>query len=279
MTRQKNLLLLLLLALFVGACSDTASSEAEGQGDDMGQFADDENFKDKHEQPAQINFDPAGEMVTFSTPDGKEGSAYYLPASEESTKYLFVIHEWWGLNDITKMEADKYATALENVHVMALDLYDGKSTSNPDEAGKLMQSVQEDRVKAIINGAIAKAGEEAKIATIGWCFGGGWSLRSAILAGDQGIGCVMYYGMPVQKADQLQPLETDILGIFASKDEWINEKVINDFEALCAATGTKIETHWFDADHAFANPSNPSYNEEAAQKANQLALDYLKGKF
>jgi carboxymethylenebutenolidase len=86
----------------------------------------------------------------------------------------------------------------------------------------------------------------------------------------------MYYGMPLQKADALAPLKAPILGIFAEKDGWITPQVVANFENLAKATGKSIETHQFDADHAFANPSNPAYKEEAAQKANALALAFLK---
>ena len=122
------------------------------------------------------------------------------------------------------------------------------------------------------------AGEDSKVATIGWCFGGGWSLKSSILAGEQGAGCVIFYGMPVQQADQLVNLQAEVLGLFAEKDGWITPDVVNKFEALMKATGKKITTKQFDAEHAFANPSSPRYNEAAAQEANTLALEFLKEK-
>jgi carboxymethylenebutenolidase len=274
-------LLLLLPALFLAvACSNSSSETADGdsEGEGMEQFADDKEFQDQHETPAKMDFDGAGEMVTFATPDGQEGSAYAILPDNPTENYLFVIHEWWGLNDQIKKEADRLASELEGTTVMALDLYDGNVTDDQAQAGKYMEqaSAKPDRLEAIIKGALAKAGEDAKVATIGWCFGGGWSLRTSILAGDQGAGCVMYYGMPVEKADQIAPLKADILGIFAKEDKWINEEVIGKFEGLAKATGKDIETHWFEADHAFANPSSPRYNEEAAQKANTLALNFLK---
>lgn len=88
----------------------------------------------------------------------------------------------------------------------------------------------------------------------------------------------MYYGMPVQKAEELAPLKTDVLGIFAEKDGWITPEVVGNFEVLANATGKNVSVHQFDAEHAFANPSSPRYNEKAAQEANQLALDFLKEK-
>lgn len=244
----------------------------------MAQHVDDPGFKDAHEEPANIDFQGKGEMVEFRTPDGGMGKAYTLRPAETSNKFLFVVHEWWGLNDQVKQEADRLFGELGNVNVMALDLYDGNVTDNPDEAGKLMKAAKPERCEAIIKGALAMAGKDGKVATVGWCFGGGWSLRTSILAGERGAGCVMYYGMPVERADELAPLQADVVGIFAKEDGWINEEVVGKFEALAKATGKQFETHWYDAEHAFANPSSPRYNEAAAQQANAVALKFLKEK-
>ncbi len=218
-----------------------------------------------------------GEMIRFATPDGQDAGAYALMA-EKSDKYLIVIHEWWGLNDNIKSEAERYYKELGDVNVMAIDIYDGKVATDVEKAGEYMQSVEQKRAEAIVQGALNKAGESAQIATIGWCFGGGWSLKASIMAGDRGAGCVMYYGMPVQSKEALQPLEADILGIFARQDGWITPEVVSDFEEMAKAAGKDIEIHQFDADHAFANPSNPNYVESAAQEANKLALNFLQSR-
>ncbi|MCB9299614.1 MAG: dienelactone hydrolase family protein [Lewinellaceae bacterium] len=274
------ILLTMAFGLFLTSCVNTASKGGENaestDTSGMAKFADDEKFKDAHESPTDLKFEGKGEMIQFPTPDGQQGSAYALMPEGETKDYLFVIHEWWGLNDHIKAEAERLFGNLDNVAVMALDLYDGKSTTNPDEAGQFMQSVKEDRVRAIIQGALNKAGKDARIATIGWCFGGGWSLNSSIMAGKQGVACVMYYGMPVKTAKELAPLNAPVLGIFAKKDAWITPEVAQSFESLAKASGKSIKTESFDADHAFANPSNPNFNNEAAQQANQDALAFLK---
>ena len=263
------------LSLFFALALFTAC-QSSGEKKGMAQFSEDSSFQDVHEIPDSLGFQGKGEMVKFATPDGKMGVAYTLMGATETQNYLFVIHEWWGLNDHIKQEAERLHAALGNVHVMALDMYDGKSTTDPEEAGKIMGELEEERALAIINGALEVAGEEAKVATIGWCFGGGWSLRSSILAGDRGAGCVIYYGMPVEKADELAPLQADILGIFATQDGWINEPVVSKFESLTKATGKNLEVRWYEAEHAFANPSSPRYKEEAATEANAVALAFLK---
>jgi carboxymethylenebutenolidase len=272
---QNIFTLMLILAVGLFGCSEGGESTSEVKDAGMEQFADDQEFKDAHETPEEIGYQGKGEMIEFPA-EGQAGLAYGIMTEEPSDKYLLVIHEWWGLNDHIKQEADRLFAELGDVNVLALDLYDGQATADRDEAGKIMNSREEDRLNAIIKGAIAFAGEEAEIGTIGWCFGGGWSLRASILAGEKSNACVMYYGMPVQDAKQLAPLEAPVLGIFAKKDGWINEEVIGNFENLAQATGKDLEVKWYDADHAFANPSSPRYNEAAAQEANQVALDYLR---
>jgi carboxymethylenebutenolidase len=259
------LTLILLLTLGVVACKNTETDSEQA-------------FKKAHDEPKTIDFQGKGELTTFKTNDGKSASAYTLKAKQtEVDKYLFVIHEWWGLNDYVKRETDRLYDALEGqVTVMALDLYDGKVTNNRDDAQKMMDAISSERATSIIKGAIIQAGEYAEIATIGWCFGGGWSLKASILAGEKGAGCVMYYGMPVTEAKDLAPIQSDILAIFAKQDQWITPKVAATFEKLGKATGKNIETHIFDANHAFANPSSESYNSEAATNANTLVLDFLK---
>ena len=276
----RNFLLVGLAAMFLfTACNSSNQSNAEEQGKEegMAKFTKDEEFKKAHDEPEDINFKGEGEMIEFDTPDGAKGSAYAI-VREGATKFLFVFQEWWGLNDHIKREADRFSKELEDVSILALDMYDGKVADNRNDAGKYMQGAKKERLEAIINGAIALAGPESKIATIGWCFGGGLSLRSSIIAGDQAAGCVMYYGMPVQEAKELAPLKADVLGIFAEKDGWITPEVANKFETLAKATGKNVAIHQFDAAHAFANPSSQAYNEEAAQKANALALNFLKEK-
>lgn len=277
-------LTVLSFIIFLTACggsqsstNDGAASEADTSG--MAQFAGDDAFKAAHPSPDSLQFQGRGQMIQFDTPDGAKGSAYALPATEPTGKYLLVFHEWWGLNDHIKAESERLFDLFGGkVTVLAPDLYDGKVATSPDQAGELMQAVKNTRALAIVNGALAYAGPDAAIGTIGWCFGGGWSLQASIQAGDRGKACVMYYGMPVQNAKDIAPLKAPVLGIFARQDGWINEEVIGKFEALTKSTNKSLEVHWFDAKHAFANPSNPDFNKEAASEANQLAWNFLKEK-
>lgn len=272
----KKYFLLFFLISSLAACSNNSSSNEGDEQKDMAEFAEDEAFKKAHDEPKELDFTGEGKELTFDTPDGATASAYALLQDAKSDKFLFVIHEWWGLNDQIKREAERLFGALEGVNVLAIDMYDGKVADNRDDAGKYMQAMKPERGEAIVKGALNFAGETAKVATIGWCFGGGWSLKASILASDQGAGCVMYYGMPVQDKEALEPLQADILGIFATQDAWITPEVAEKFKKLAESAEKKIEIHQFEANHAFANPSSEAYIEDAAQKANAMALNFLK---
>ncbi len=242
-------------------------------------LATDKDFSGGHDAPLPYKFEGDGQEIEFKTPDGKTGKGFEIKSATPSTKYLFVLHEWWGLNDYIKKEAATFAAEMPGVNVIAVDLYDGKVATTADEAGKLMGEVKTERAVAILKGAQLYAGPKAQFASIGWCFGGGWSLQEALLGGKQTVGCVMYYGMPEKDVAKLKTLNTDVLGIFASQDKWINPEVVGQFQKDMAAAGKKVTIESYDADHAFANPSNPKFNKEYAAKAHGQALTYLRGKF
>jgi carboxymethylenebutenolidase len=240
-------------------------------------LASDKKFVMSHPNPKKMHFQSdIGKAITYKTPDGKDAGAFFFKAKHPTNNYLLVVHEWWGLNDWIKKESEMLYNDLGNVNIIDLDLYDGKVATTREDAGKYMQGVKEDRAGAIIKGAIAYAGPNARIATIGWCFGGGWSLQSALLSGKQAIACVMYYGMPEQDVNKLKTLNCDVLGNFANKDQWINPKVVAKFQEDMKTAGKNISVHEFDADHGFANPSNPIYNSQATTDAYKYTLDFLK---
>lgn len=217
-----------------------------------------------------------GKAITYPTPDGKTADAFEFKAKKPTNNYIFVVHEYFGLNDYVKKESEDIYNDLGNVNIIDLDLYDGKVTADRAEAGKLMQAVTDERADAIIKGAIAYVGPKAHIATLGWCFGGGWSLQASLLAGKQAVACVMYYGMPEQDVNKLKTLNTDVLGNFANQDQWINPKVVAKFAADMKAGGKKLYLHQYDANHAFANPSSPSSNPAAAADAYKNTIAFFK---
>jgi carboxymethylenebutenolidase len=241
-------------------------------------FASNKNFVTEHQLPrvyahASQN---GGKMISLDCPDGQKANAYFIPAKKKSDLWILVFQEWWGLNDNIKRHSEDLYNSLGNVNVLALDMYDGKATADRTEASKLMQQFRQERGDMIVKGAIGYAGKNARIGTIGWCFGGGQSLLAALTAGAQAKACVIYYGMPVDDVSRLKSLHADVLGIFATREQWINPEVVQKFEANMRAAGKNLIVKNYDADHGFANPSNTIFDKEATEDAYNHTVSFFR---
>ena len=239
-------------------------------------------FRNAHAEPLPFHFISleGGTAVTFDAPDGKKGNGFFIKAKTKSKKWLFVYQEFWGLNDHIKRESEKYYTDMKGeVNVLAIDCYDGKVATKREDAAKYMGEANATRIESIIKGAVGFAGKKSKIASVGWCFGGGWSLRSALIEQKHAVGCIMYYGMPVKEADKLKTLNCDVIGFFAGKEKWINKQVVEQFDSTMKVVGKSLTYKIYDAEHAFANPSNPNFDKVATEDSHTQAVAYLKKKF
>ena len=255
------------------SCCSASSTQA------FAMLSGNKNFVASHDAPLPFTFESTNGKMTAIKTLGNITNAYLIKAKKSTNNYIIIIHEWWGLNDYIKQEAARVQQELGNVNVIAIDLYDGNVAGNADSAASYMQQVKETRCREIINGVIDYAGKKARIATLGWCFGGGWSLQATLLCKQQAAGCVMYYGMPELDPNKLKPLPCPVLGIFATKDDWINPKMVKQFELVMKNTGKQLIVKNYDAAHAFANPSNPKYNAVAANDAHTQEIDFFKKMF
>jgi carboxymethylenebutenolidase len=240
-------------------------------------FASNKNFNTSHPNPVRyVHVSMAGgKMIKIKTA-GAEANGFVLEAKKKTNNWIFVFQEYWGLNDHIKREAENIYNDLGNVNVLALDMYDGKIAATPDVAKKYMQEFKQDRGTEIVKGALDYAGREANIGTIGWCFGGGQSMQAALTAGKQALACVIYYGMPEENVDRLRGLNCDVLDIWGTQDGWINKDVTEKFEKNMAAAGKRLTVKAYDADHAFANPSNPKHNKDFTADAYKNTIAFFK---
>ncbi len=262
--------------LFVSGAQNKSCCSTE-KDISFSKFSEQKEFRDIHQIPAAFTLkDAKGKMITFKTKDGKSANGYFVESEKSTNKYIFVFHEWWGLNDYIKKESDELKSKLGDVNILAIDLYDGKVASTREDAAKYMQSVNQERALSIVYGAIDFVGKDAKIGTIGWCFGGGWSLQASIMLSKQGNACVMYYGIIENTPETFKTLNAPVLGIFAEKDGWVNPEVYGNLEKNLKSAGKKVIIKSFDADHAFANPSNTKFDEKATTEAKKLTIEFFK---
>jgi carboxymethylenebutenolidase len=192
---------------------------------------------------------------------------------------IIVIHEWWGLNDNMRAMADRLAS--QGYMVLAVDLYGGDTAESPEEARQLMLKVVEnpdlaaDNIKAAYE-FLDTAGAP-RIAAVGWCFGGGWSLQAALLLPDELDASVIYYGQVTADEDKLRPLTAPILGLFGAEDTGIEVASVESFRTALERLRKEQEIHVYPGvGHAFANPTGNNYDAEAAADAWTRTIEFLQ---
>lgn len=277
---MKKLLVLLCALPILGMAQTKSSCCVSPKNNEFATLAMNEKFKDAHAEPVplqDVTFDGSDVMIESS--DEQKVHVYIVKSTTSSSNWLFVYHEWWGLNDHIKKEADALAKEMPDVNIMAIDLFDNQVTADAAAAAQLSSSVKSDRVKTIIQAANNYAGTNAKICTMGWCFGGGWSLQTALTLGDKAAGCVIYYGMPETDKTKLNTLKCDILGIYGTEDQFINKTMVDKFDTDLKSLNKKHEFLRYKAVHAFANPSNPKYDKVSTEDAHGKVVTFLKSHF
>jgi carboxymethylenebutenolidase len=228
-----------------------------------------------------------GKAVSYKSGDETVSGILYTPTGKGPFPALIVIHEYWGLNDWVKQQAEKLADqgyvalADQGYVALAVDLYRGKVADNPDLAHELMRGVPEDRATRDLRAAYDFLAAQAnvkkdRIGSIGWCMGGGYSLDTA-LAEPQLAATVINYGHLATEPSELKKINAPILGFFGGQDRGITPDDVKKFQQAMEKVGKKIEVKIYpDAGHAFENPNNKQgYRPEDAADAWQRTVDFL----
>jgi len=242
----------------------------------------------KHDKPAATQAaaqEPAqpvtAEKVSYGEVGGRALTGYLAQPqkADESLPGLIVVHEWWGLND--NIQAMTRRLAGEGYQALAVDVFDGTVAEKPDQAMKLVNQALENR--AVLEQNLRRAaaylqGKGAKkIGVIGWCFGGGVSLNTALDIPEKIDAAVIYYGHLEANPARLAKLDSPVLGLFGDKDESIPVATVGQFESALKKLNKPVEIKIYEgAGHAFANPSGGNYKAEAAQDAWTRTVAFFK---
>lgn len=216
------------------------------------------------------------EPVSLVTGDGRTVQAALARPKAKKAPAVLVIHEFWGLND--QIKAFSKDLADRGYLALAVDLIGRPPTDDREIAMKNMQAVKTDEatttVKAWIPWLAANAQGTGKVATMGFCFGGAWSLNASLATPVDGT--IIYYGRCDKTAAELGALKGPVLGHFSTRDTYITRAMVEGFAKAMAEAGKAVTVHWYDGEHGFANPTTARYNEADAGLALSRSLDFLK---
>jgi carboxymethylenebutenolidase len=202
---------------------------------------------------------------------------------QESMPAVIMIHEWWGLNEHIKNQAD--ILAKEGYVVLAVDLYRGEVATDFNRAMNLASSVRNNSASAIDNLQSAvnyvkslEMVDGNRIASLGWCFGGDWSLQLALNSSENPLAAtIIYYGRPVTNTASLSSITWPILGIFGDQDQAIPVESVKQFASALNASGITNDIYLYEGvGHAFANPSGDNYAPKETTDAWQKTIGFLR---
>ncbi|MGI9265454.1 MAG: dienelactone hydrolase family protein [Gammaproteobacteria bacterium] len=273
---------LCLVALLLGACE---SSDDKSAGRDNVDAMSREHANDSTAPSPAALTGPGRPILSENLPYAELGDelvyGYFVAPADmfEPLPAVIMIHEWWGLNDNIRAMADRLAG--QGYIVLAVDLFGGKVASNAAEARQYMLGVVEDPESANANirsayEFVSTTAGAPKVGSVGWCFGGAWSLNTAQLFPDELDATVIFYGQVTNDEDKLRPINSPILGLFGGEDKGIKVASVKAFDAALSRLRKDYEIHIYPGvGHAFANPTGNNYDQAAAKDAWRRTVEFL----
>jgi dienelactone hydrolase len=220
------------------------------------------NSHDKKKEAAMLTQNLKEENITYT--DGKVNMHGYVVYDENikgKRPGVIVIHEWWGLNDYPKKRARQLAGL--GYIAMAIDMYgDGKTADNPTDAGNLSSPFYSDlamsrsRFEAALNKFKSYPQvDRARIAAIGYCFGGSQVLNMANTGEDLKAVVSFHGGLQVAGPDKAHE-KAAILVCHGAADPFVPQDQVTAFKKMMDSAGISYEFKAYPgALHAFSNPA------------------------
>jgi len=225
--------------------------------------------------------EPAGRQVNYFADDPDTSGYLAVPEGDGPFPAVILIHEWNGVVDRVRQTADAFAA--HGYIAQAAYLYSGRTGSNREENMALVQETRADEETIIANldAAVVWLKENTpttgKVATIGWCFGGGIALSYA-LGGERHDGTAIFYGSLLDDPEQMSHIHHGVYGTFAENDRGIPVSEVNAFVEAMREAGIDNDVHIYDdVDHGFwlYTERDPANNRPAAAHAWERLRAYL----
>ncbi|HYU34406.1 MAG TPA: dienelactone hydrolase family protein [Thermoanaerobaculia bacterium] len=243
------------------------------------------------EQQAKAALDKSprhGEYVDIKMPSGGAPIRTWIvyPERRDKAGVVILIHEIYGLSDWLRGVADQLAR--EGFIAVAPDLISGlgpngggtESAASRDDVVKLVRALTPEdataRLHVVRDYAAKLPAANGKIATLGFCWGGGRSFAYAAAQPDLAA-AVVYYGVSPEAAD-LARIKAPVLGLYGADDARVTA-TIPPAEAEMKKLGKSFEPHLYEgAGHGFlrAQEDRDGANLKATQQAWPRTIAFLR---
>lgn len=212
----------------------------------------------------------AGREIQLDSEDGKFSAYVATPATGRGPG-LIVLQEWWGLVPQIRDVCDRLARS--GFVALAPDLYRGESTTDPDEAGRLMMGLEIERAGRDLGAAVDALRREpgiegSRVGCLGFCMGGQLALYASCLQPE--IAAVVdCYGVHPNVTLDLGACRAKVLGVFAENDDFISSADVQKLEEALAGAGVEAKLlTYVGVQHAFLNDARPDvFDAETSAQA------------
>ena len=276
--RMPTILLLALLGA-AGGCGSDSGDDAAGAVD-SGVAETPDNAPAETAAPEQSGRAVDAESLPYAEVDNELVYGHFAFPSDmiEPLPAVIIVHDWWGLNEHVRSEADRVAAA--GYIVLAVDLYNGEIAETPETARARMIAVVEnpELVESNLRQALEFVGIAGapQVATLGWGLGGGWALDAARLFPDRVDAAIVYYGQVSDDEDRLAGIDAPVLGFFGERDRGITVDSVRRFESAMRRLRKDVTVNVYeDTGHGFVDPARGTYRAEIAAATWQQSIDFL----
>jgi carboxymethylenebutenolidase len=217
---------------------------------------------------------PTGHSVTLSD-FGAEDIGYLAVPITPPTVGIVLVPDAYGLDDFTKREADRLAG--EGYLACAVDIYNGKLTTDPGQLANLVENLDGPTVMKTVDAGVRLFHESPKfrvphVVMVGWGVGANyvWQATSDKNAPD---GAILFYG-PVESAP-VKKCPVPVCALYSDRDPKVTREAVLDFQHALRDVGSDFTAWFIAAAPGWSNPQSPAYNPVEDSEAWKVADPFI----
>jgi carboxymethylenebutenolidase len=219
---------------------------------------------------------PVGRTITLSD-FGAEDLAYLSVPLTQPTLGIVLVPDAYGLDDFTKSEADRLAGL--GYLVLAVDIYNGHHTTDPEEIANLTANQEPATVMKTIDAGIRVFHESPKfrvghVVVMGWGNGARFVFQATRV--DNTLdGGIMFYGPIEPNVEKIGKFTAPLCAVYPDNDPVITHANVQVFEHMMKDAGNDFEAWFIAAGSGWSNPVSKTYSPVEDQEAWKVAMPFL----
>ena len=217
-----------------------------------------------------------GRIITLSD-FGAEDLAYLSIPETPPSLGIILVPDAYGLDDFTKLEADRLAGL--GYLVIAVDIYNGHHTTDPEELANLTNNQESATVMKTIDAGIRVFHESPKfrvghVVLMGWGNGARWVFQSA--HDDKTIdGAIMFYGPIEPDVEKITRFPTPLCAVYPEKDAVTTQATVQVFQRMMKDAGNDFAAWFIAAGSGWSNPASRNYSPVEDKEAWKVVMPFL----